>query len=78
VWSPDGRWIAFESDRGSPDGRYAVFLIRPDGTGLTQVTDYLLNANHPVFASNMRRLAVSVGIGDNTRIAVIDLPELPK
>jgi Tol biopolymer transport system component len=78
VWSPDGRWIAFESDRGSPDGRYAVFLIRPDGTGLTQVTDYLLNANHPVFASNMRRLAVSVGIGENTRIAVIDLPDLPK
>ncbi|GAA0563099.1 hypothetical protein GCM10008942_09420 [Rhizomicrobium electricum] len=78
VWSPDGRWIAFESDRGSPDGRYAIFLIRPDGTGLVQVTDYLFNANHPVFANDMRRLVATVGTGENTRIAVIELPELPK
>jgi Tol biopolymer transport system component len=77
-WSPDGRWIAFESDRGSADGRFAVFLIRPDGTGLVQVTDYLFNANHPVFTKDMRRLVATVGTGENTRIAVIELPELPK
>jgi Tol biopolymer transport system component len=75
-WSPDGRWIAFESDRGSPDERYAVFLIRRDGTGLVQVTDYLFNAGHPVFSHDMRHLAVTVGTGENTRIAVVELPEL--
>lgn len=75
-WSPDGRWIAFESDRGSSDGRYAVFLIRRDGTGLVQVTDYLFNAGHPVFSPDMRRLAVCVGTGENTRIALVELPEL--
>jgi Tol biopolymer transport system component len=76
AWSPDGRWIAFESDRGSPDGRYAVFLIRRDGSGLVQVTDYLFNAGHPVFSPDMRRLAVCVGTGENTRIALVELPEL--
>ncbi|TDV54254.1 WD40 repeat protein [Actinophytocola oryzae] len=48
-WSPDGRWIAFSSDRntswrGHDDGRgwehtqeLSVYAIRPDGTGFRQV-----------------------------------------
>jgi len=34
-WSPDGRRIAFFSDRS---GRYQIWTIAPDGTGLTQLT----------------------------------------
>ncbi len=33
-WSPDGRHIAFQSDRS---GRMEVWLIRPDGTDLRQI-----------------------------------------
>ena len=35
VWSPDGRRIAFYSDRA---GGYDLWLIRPDGSGLTHRT----------------------------------------
>jgi len=34
-WSPDGEQIAFYSDRS---GRYEIWSIRPDGSGLTQLT----------------------------------------
>ena len=33
-WSPDGKWIVFYSDR---DGRYEIWRIRPDGSGLEKI-----------------------------------------
>jgi len=36
TFSPDGQWIAFFSNRG---GKYQIWLIRPDGSGLRQATD---------------------------------------
>eukprot|EP00252_Welwitschia_mirabilis_P003064 TRINITY_DN1313_c0_g1_i1.p1 TRINITY_DN1313_c0_g1~~TRINITY_DN1313_c0_g1_i1.p1 ORF type:complete len:700 (-),score=-83.95 TRINITY_DN1313_c0_g1_i1:146-2245(-) len=37
-WSPDGRWIAFSSDREDPGaGGFSGFLVRPDGSGLRRV-----------------------------------------
>jgi hypothetical protein len=40
VWASDG-WIVFTefSGAGGPDFRGAVFRVRPDGSGLTQLTD---------------------------------------
>jgi serine/threonine protein kinase len=35
-WSPDGQWIAFLSDRS---GKYEIWKVRPDGTGLAQMTN---------------------------------------
>jgi serine/threonine protein kinase len=34
-WSPDGQWIAFLSDRS---GKYEIWKVRPDGSGVTQMT----------------------------------------
>ncbi len=36
VWSPDGQWLAFRSDRG---GSWAIYVVRPDGTGLRKLID---------------------------------------
>ncbi len=76
VWSPDGKRLAFESDRGNPDGHYAVFLINRDGSGLTQVTDFALDATHPVFSSDGRRLVFAYGTpaSKSSGIAILDLP----
>lgn len=38
-WSADGQWIAFGSSRGDPDlGMFEIWVVRPDGSGLRQVT----------------------------------------
>lgn len=36
-WSPDGQWIVFTGADAS--GLYQIYKIRPDGSGLTQLTD---------------------------------------
>jgi dipeptidyl aminopeptidase/acylaminoacyl peptidase len=76
-WSPDGQHLAFESDRGSPNGQYAVFIIKRDGTDLVQVTDYALNANHPVFSPDGRRLVIATGDASK-RVTTITVVALPK
>jgi Tol biopolymer transport system component len=77
TWSPDGRHLAFESNRASLLGSYAIFLINRDGTGLVQVTDPSLNADHPVWSPDARRLAFSArpfSLQKGRGIAIIDLP----
>jgi hypothetical protein len=44
VWSPDGSLIAFDSYRG---GNYDIYTIRPDGTGLTNLTNSAANERSP-------------------------------
>lgn len=36
AWSPDGKWIAFASNH---KGTYDIYRIRPDGSGLTRITN---------------------------------------
>ncbi len=55
AWSPDGRRIAFYSDRG---GVYQLWTIRPDGSGLEQIAD-LPGTNFPVWSPDGARIAFS-------------------
>ncbi len=78
-WSPDGEWIAFESNRGSEEGRYAVFVIHRTGGTARQLTPYELSANHPVWSPNGALLAFSArlpGSDEAWGIAIIEVPAL--
>ena len=41
AWSPDGAWITFVSRRATESGSQDmdVFVVRPNGTGLANLTD---------------------------------------
>ncbi len=67
-WSPDGKTIAFTSDRS---GRGEVWTIHPDGSGLTQFTHTEgAEAIQPVWSPDGRSLAYSRTDGDSV---IVDL-----
>jgi Tol biopolymer transport system component len=74
-WSPDGRRILFSSNRG---GQYAAWTIRPDGSGITQLT-YLppdLTVGDPAWAPDGRRIGFTYG-GRGTGIQDLASPTSP-
>ncbi|MEO6324129.1 MAG: protein kinase [Thermoanaerobaculia bacterium] len=55
-WTPDGKEIAFYSDRSGP---YQVWSIKPDGSGLRQLVKADGAANFPIFSPDGTRIAMS-------------------
>ena len=65
-WSPDGKWIAFTSDRGTQRARWdggwewiqslAIYVVRADGTSLRRLTPANGYAGSPKWSSDGRRL----------------------
>ena len=64
VWSPDGKEIAFYSDRGGP---YQVWTIHPDGSGLRQLVSVDGAANLPTYSPDGTRMALSCIWGSPAR-----------
>jgi Tol biopolymer transport system component len=54
AWAPDGRSLAFESDR---DGKFAVYTIRTDGTALTKLTSGPFDDVQPRWSPDGKRIA---------------------
>ncbi len=65
-WSPDGKWIAFSSGRDTHPGRAepswellqstAIYIVRPDGTGLKRLTELGGYAGSPEWSRDGRRI----------------------
>ncbi|MFD2937524.1 TolB family protein [Spirosoma flavum] len=68
AWSPDGKWLAFSSDRntewkGHSNGagwehvqELRVYLIKPDGTGLRKISRDSVCSGSPKWSSDGRRV----------------------
>jgi dipeptidyl aminopeptidase/acylaminoacyl peptidase len=62
-WSPNDRFLIFESTRGCVGGHYAIFIEAASGGRAIQATDCKLDANHAVWAPDGRRFAFSAAWG---------------
>jgi dipeptidyl aminopeptidase/acylaminoacyl peptidase len=51
AWSPDGRKIAFQSDR---DGNGEVYVMNADGSGQTNLTDNQAHDGMPAWSPNIQ------------------------
>jgi TolB protein len=58
-WSPDGKWLVFSSNagadrfpEGSRDQTFNLFAIRPDGSGLVQLTDGPRKSSDPSWGTD--------------------------
>jgi Tol biopolymer transport system component len=58
-WSPDGKRIAFYSNRD--EGKYEIFVIDPDGSGLTQLTKTAGRTWFPFWSPDGKRIAYPTG-----------------
>jgi Tol biopolymer transport system component len=72
-WSPDGKWIAFLSDR---EGRVRVFVVKPDGTGMRAVSGSQVTGEErePAWSPDGKKLAfVGRAKDQKARIWVADM-----
>jgi TolB protein len=70
IWSPDSRWIAFASNRGRIQAVGQVFAVRPDGSGLRQLTDGLMSHVQPSFAPDGKSLLVYRNVEGDSEIGL--------
>lgn len=54
AWSPTGSWIAFTSNRG---GNYNIWLVRSNGSGLTQLTTDRATDDQPAWSPDGTQIA---------------------
>jgi TolB protein len=55
MWSPNGRWVIFTSNRDQQPNVGQIYAIRADGTGLKRLTEGMSKAQ-PSLSSNGKRL----------------------
>lgn len=77
MWTPNGQWLVFASNRDKLAYAAQIYAVRADGTGLRRLTDGPWSRAQPSFSSDGRQLFVyqslenaDVEVGYVARIAV--------
>ena len=68
-WSPDGRRIAFMSNR---DGNYEIYVMNADGSGVTWLTNNPATDRFPIWSPDGRRIAFESNRDGNYEIYVMN------
>lgn len=71
VWSPDGRWIAFESNREG--STFHIYVMRPDGSGLRALTGGDSDDRRPVWSRDGRAILFDSFDGTRQEIWSVEL-----
>jgi len=73
VWSPNGQWIAFASEES---GNVDIYMMRPDGTELTRLTDHPARDEDLSWAPDSSRIVFSSDRdGNTTRLYIINIKD---
>lgn len=70
AWRPDGRMLAFSSNRA---GRYRIYVVGADGRGLRAVTRGGGADENPAWSPDGRRIAYDSKVGGAFRLFVVDV-----
>lgn len=75
AWSPDGKWIAFVSNRSRPRNEAAaeIYVMRANGSGLRRVTRNRFVDFQPAWAPDGRRLVFQSTTASGGGVAVINV-----
>ena len=71
-WSPDGKWIAFASDRKGDDVNYEIYVMDADGNNQRRLTNNRLHDKSPSWSSDGKRIVFSSYRDGNAEIYVMD------
>jgi Tol biopolymer transport system component len=74
AWAPNGRKIAFVGDRDNPGGKYQLYTIHPDGSGLARITSSpATDYGPPAWAPDGSHLVTAIPSGITEGNSVPDL-----
>jgi uncharacterized protein (TIGR03437 family) len=72
-WSPDGQWITFVSNKS---GNNEIWMIHPDGTGVSQVTANGLDNSGPSWSPDSTSLVFATNNSGSYSIWLATVPKL--